>query len=81
MNAGELTLPIREAAGHNFEEILARHQQRVLGTAYRLLGRMEDAQDASQEVFLRLYAAQRRLQGNARVFPGFNQRPVQRGEQ
>ncbi len=54
MNAGELTLPIPEAAGHNFEEILAQHQQRVLRTAYRLLGRMEDAQDASQEVFLRL---------------------------
>ncbi len=54
MNAGELTLPIREVAGPNFEEILAQHQQRVLRTAYRLLGRIEDAQDASQEVFLRL---------------------------
>src|SRR5262245_40872184 len=54
MNAGELTLPIREAAGPNFEQILAQHQQRVLRTAYRLLGRIEDAQDVSQEVFLRL---------------------------
>jgi RNA polymerase sigma-70 factor, ECF subfamily len=54
MNAGELTLPIRDAAGPNFEEIHAQHQQRVLRTAYRLLGRMEDAQDAAQEVFLRL---------------------------
>ena len=33
---------------------MAVHQQRVLRTAYRLLGRMEDAQDATQEVFLRL---------------------------
>jgi RNA polymerase sigma-70 factor (ECF subfamily) len=60
MNAGELTLPIRDAAGHvgngqpSFEELMALHQQRVVRTAYRLLGRMEDAQDASQEVFLRL---------------------------
>jgi RNA polymerase sigma-70 factor (ECF subfamily) len=33
---------------------MAAHQQRVLRTAYRLLGRVEDAQDATQEVFLRL---------------------------
>lgn len=33
---------------------MTAHQQRVLRTAYRLLGRMEDAQDACQEVFLRL---------------------------
>ena len=56
MNAGELTLPIRDAAASqpNFATLMAAHQQRVLRTAYRLLGRMEDAQDASQEVFLLL---------------------------
>ena len=57
MNAGELTLPIRERSSDSqpsFEALMALHQQRVLRTAYRLLGRMEDAQDASQEVFLRL---------------------------
>lgn len=57
MSAGELTLTIREAEvpkEDRFEQLLAEHQQRVLRTAYRLLGRLEDAQDASQEVFLRL---------------------------
>jgi len=56
MNAGELTLPIRDVTADqpSFDELMALHQQRVLRTAYRLLGRMEDAQDASQEVFLRL---------------------------
>ncbi len=60
MNAGELTLPIRDGADRirdaqaSFDQLMALHQQRVLRTAYRLLGRMEDAQDASQEVFLRL---------------------------
>ncbi len=56
MSAGELTLTIREAdlPRHRFELLHAEHQQRVLRTAYRLLGRLEDAQDASQEVFLRL---------------------------
>lgn len=58
MHAGELTLTIREQAAPqdrpNFDALMAAHQQRVLRTAYRLLGRMEDAQDAAQEVFLRL---------------------------
>lgn len=38
-----------------FERLLATHERMVLRTAYRLLGRLEDAQDASQEVFLRLH--------------------------
>jgi len=38
-----------------FEEILIRYQRQVLGTAVRLLGNIDDASDAAQEVFLRLY--------------------------
>jgi RNA polymerase sigma-70 factor (ECF subfamily) len=38
-----------------FDLLMRRHQRLVLGTAYRLAGNLEDAQDASQEVFLRLY--------------------------
>src|SRR5947208_2770060 len=38
-----------------FEEILVRHQRQVLGTAVRLLGNIDDASDAAQEVFLRLH--------------------------
>ena len=34
---------------------MRRHERLVLGTALRLLGNLEDAQDASQEVFLKLY--------------------------
>src|SRR5580704_15045526 len=36
----------------------------VLGVAYRLLGRMEDAQDAAQEVFLKLFQKQNQIQGD-----------------
>jgi RNA polymerase sigma-70 factor (ECF subfamily) len=66
MHAGELTLPIRVAADSrpDFEALMAAHQQRVLRTAYRLLGRMEDAQDAAQEVFLRLLRNLDRLDGD-----------------
>jgi RNA polymerase sigma-70 factor, ECF subfamily len=38
-----------------FDSLMRLHQRLVLATALRLLGNMEDAQDASQEVFLRLY--------------------------
>lgn len=38
-----------------FERIVLHHERLVFLTALRLLGRTEDAQDAAQEVFLRLY--------------------------
>jgi RNA polymerase sigma-70 factor (ECF subfamily) len=38
-----------------FERIMVHHERHVLLTALRLLGRWEDAQDAAQEVFIRLY--------------------------
>jgi RNA polymerase sigma-70 factor (ECF subfamily) len=38
-----------------FEQIIIHHERHVLLTALRLLGRLEDAQDAAQEVFIRLY--------------------------
>jgi RNA polymerase sigma-70 factor (ECF subfamily) len=38
-----------------FEQIMIRYERRVLTLAWRLLGNAEDAQDASQEVFLRAF--------------------------
>jgi RNA polymerase sigma-70 factor (ECF subfamily) len=38
-----------------FEQIMMRYERRVLSLAWRLLGKPEDAQDASQEVFLRAF--------------------------
>jgi RNA polymerase sigma-70 factor, ECF subfamily len=38
-----------------FRAIIADHQRCVLRTAYRLLGNTDQAQDAAQEVFLRVY--------------------------
>ncbi len=38
-----------------FELLMRQYERLVLVTALRLLGNMEDAQDASQEVFLKLY--------------------------
>src|SRR5579864_8718464 len=38
-----------------FEQIIVRFERRVLTLAWRLLGSTEDAEDASQEVFLRAF--------------------------
>jgi RNA polymerase sigma-70 factor (ECF subfamily) len=38
-----------------FETLMRQHERLVLVTAFRLLGSLPDAQDVSQEVFLKLY--------------------------
>jgi DNA-directed RNA polymerase specialized sigma24 family protein len=48
---------IRKAKGgdlHSFEDLVILHEALVLRVAQRLLLNREDAQDAAQEVFLRL---------------------------
>jgi RNA polymerase sigma-70 factor, ECF subfamily len=63
VTAGELALTTfaKEAesndasSGKTFEGLVTAHERMVLRVAYRLLGRLEDAQDAAQEVFLRLF--------------------------
>ncbi|MEP6962834.1 MAG: sigma-70 family RNA polymerase sigma factor [Acidobacteriota bacterium] len=75
MNAGDLSDSVEglvltsirsEAlpARPNFDQLVAAHQQKVIRTAYRLLGRMEDAQDAAQEVFIRLLKNHHRIEGD-----------------
>jgi RNA polymerase sigma-70 factor (ECF subfamily) len=44
-----------------FDQLMRMHERQVLTTALRLLGNMEDAQDAAQETFLRLYTSLNRL--------------------
>ena len=38
-----------------FEHLMLQHERLVLRTALRMLGRLEDAQDTAQEVFMKLY--------------------------
>ncbi|MEO8098772.1 MAG: RNA polymerase sigma factor [Acidobacteriota bacterium] len=69
MHAGDLVLTSVPSDSledrPDFDTLVAAHQQRVIRTAYRLLGRMEDAQDAAQEVFIRLLKHQTKIQGDA----------------
>lgn len=52
-----------------FDALMRLHERQVLGVALRLLGRPEDAQDAAQEVFLRLFRYMRKLQTPQAVGP------------
>jgi RNA polymerase sigma-70 factor (ECF subfamily) len=51
----ELVLRARAGDIYAFELLMNRYQRQVLCTAARILNRYEDAKDASQEVFLKLY--------------------------
>src|SRR5262249_44194514 len=50
-------LIIRAKAGDvtAFDQIVTNHQRRVISLAWRMLGNQEDARDAAQETFLRVY--------------------------
>lgn len=52
-----------------FERIVIRHERPIFLTALRLLDRVEDAQDASQEVFLRLHKHLRRFDETRQFAP------------
>ncbi len=50
-------LIIRAQAGDRaaFDQIIVGHQRRIIALAWRMLGNREDARDAAQETFLRVY--------------------------
>jgi RNA polymerase sigma-70 factor (ECF subfamily) len=71
--AGEISLSAKvefAPAGTkpSYDDLVALHQQKVLRTAYRLLGRVEDAQDAAQEVFLRLLKNLHRIEDDPQAW-------------
>ena len=55
--SAEAALAARAVAGEPaaFEQLMVGNERRVLTLAWRLLGRMDEAQDAAQEVFLRAF--------------------------
>ena len=68
----ELVLLIRRAKAGEvtaFEHLLRLHERRVFLTAMRLLGSIEDAKDAAQEVFLRLHKHLRRFDHTRTLAP------------
>lgn len=59
----------RSASGDEgaFADFVERHQGRVVSVCHRLLGDLESARDASQEVFLRVFRAAGRAEPRGKV--------------
>jgi RNA polymerase sigma-70 factor (ECF subfamily) len=49
-----------------FTELVKLHQTAVIGTAYRMLGTQEDAQDLAQQVFVRIWKSAPRYEASAK---------------
>jgi len=59
-------LRVRDDDAAAFEELMVRYQARVLTVLEHLLGQRDQAEDLTQEVFLRVYRARRRYKAGAK---------------
>jgi len=51
----ELIRRIREGQSEEFAELVARYQDRLFNTCWRICGNLEDARDITQDAFLKAY--------------------------
>lgn len=61
----ELIAQFRSGNESAYNELVRRHHGRIYGLVYNMTGNREDAQDMTQEVFLRAYKALNRFQGKS----------------
>ena len=54
-----LMLQVRDDVQGAFEVLVERYQHRLLGVMAHLIGRLDEAEDLTQEVFLRIYKARK----------------------
>ena len=53
--------------GYNFREILAAYQDKVYNQAYRMLGNREEAEEATQDIFLRINRSLHEFRGESKL--------------
>jgi RNA polymerase sigma-70 factor, ECF subfamily len=51
-----------------WRELVARHTRRVFGIAYRFVGRVDEAEDLTQEIFVRVYQSLDRYRSTEGAF-------------
>jgi RNA polymerase sigma-70 factor (ECF subfamily) len=54
-----------------WRELVARHTRKVFALAYRFTGRGDEAEDLTQEIFVKLYQSLDRYEGSTGSFPGW----------
>ena len=57
MNDEQLVKQFQSGDQQAFDEILRRYQDKVLNTCFRFLAREDDARDATQDIFIKVYHA------------------------
>ena len=62
-----LMLRVRDDDPGAFAELLRRYGARIFGHFFRVLGDRQEAEDLTQEVFLRVYRSRKRYQPRARL--------------
>ena len=50
-----------------FRLLIERHQQHIFNLCYRMLRQFEEADDATQDTFLKAYRSLKRFRGDARL--------------
>jgi len=61
-----LMLQIRDDVPGAFEAMVARYQDRLVGVLYHIVGNFEEAEDLSQDVFLRVYRTRKAYRPRAK---------------
>lgn len=61
-----LMMRVKEGDVAAFEELIEIHQHAVIGTVAKMLGSANDAEDISQQVFIRIWKSAKRYQPNAK---------------
>jgi RNA polymerase sigma-70 factor (ECF subfamily) len=62
----ELVKQVQDGKVDVFEELVRRHSGRVFGTVAAIVGNLEDARDATQDVFLKAFENIARFEGRAK---------------
>ena len=62
----ELVAKAKKNDRRAFEVLINRHEKMVFNLAYRMLGNREDAEDAAQDSFIRLYHSIAKFRGQAK---------------
>ncbi len=65
---GELLDRCRRGDEAAWRELVTRHSRKVFGLCYRFAGRVDEAEDLTQEVFLRVYQGLDRYRSSAGAF-------------
>jgi RNA polymerase sigma-70 factor (ECF subfamily) len=61
-----LMLQVRDDTAGAFEALVQRYQDRLVGILFHLVGNIQEAEDLSQDVFLRIYKARKGYRPRAR---------------